>query len=97
MINLKNFVKAVITLFKSVPQIKNISDADFSNEKNITKGFFVTDAAFKNCLIDEEILNFIAEKFGYDIFELNQGFYKSFKTVAELTPQKILANKNIER
>ena len=90
---MKNFVKAVITLFKSVPQIKNISDADFSNEKNITKGFFVTDAAFKNCLIDEEILNFIAEKFGYDIFELNQGFYKSFKTVAELTPQKILANK----
>ena len=90
---MKNFIKAVVTLFKSVPKIKNISAAEFSNEENVAKGFFITDAAFKTCPIDEEILNFIAEKFGYDIFQLNQGFYKSFKTVAELTPQKILANK----
>ena len=90
---MKNFIKAVVTLFKSVPQIKNISAAEFSNEDTIAKGFFITAAAFKTCPIDEEILKFIEEKFGYDIFELNQGFYKSFKTVAELTPQKILANK----
>ena len=90
---MKNFIKAVITLFKSVPMVENISDVEFSNDENVTKGFFITESAFKTCPIDEEILNFIEEKFGYDIFELNQGFYKSFKTVTELSPEKILANK----
>ena len=93
MIKLKSFIKSVITLFKAVPSVQNISDAEFSNDENITKGFFITESAFKTCPIDEEILKFIEEKFGYDIFQLNQGFYKSFKTVTELTPQKILANK----
>ena len=90
---MKIFIKAVITLFKSVPMVENISDVEFSNDENVTKGFFITESAFKTCPIDEEILNFIEEKFGYDIFELNQGFYKSFKTVTELSPEKILANK----
>ncbi|MBR5913251.1 MAG: hypothetical protein IKZ58_02645 [Selenomonadaceae bacterium] len=90
---MKNFIKAVITLFKSVPTVQNISDVKFSNEENVTKGFFITESAFKSCPIDKEILKFIEEKFGYNILELNQGFYKSFKTVTELTPQKILANK----
>ncbi len=91
---MKNFIKAVITLFKAVPIVKNFEyDKNFSNEENITKGFFITEEAFKNCPIDEEILKFIEEKFGYDIFELNQGFYKSFQTVTELSPQQILANK----
>lgn len=90
---MKNFIKAVINLFKSVPTVQNVSDVEFSNEENITKGFFITESAFKACPIDEEILKFIEEKFGYNIFELNQGFYKSFQTVTELTPQKILANK----
>lgn len=90
---MKNFIKAVITLFKSVPAVQNISKVEFSNEENILRGFFVTEDAFKSGAIDEEILKFIEEKFGYDIFEVNQGFYKSFKTVTELSPQKILANK----
>ena len=90
---MKNFVKAVIALFKSVPAVQNISNVEFSNEKNILRGFFITEDAFKSGAIDEEILKFIEEKFGYDISELNQGFYKSFKTVTELSPQQILANK----
>ena len=90
---MKNFIKAVITLFKSVPAVQNISEVEISNEENVLRGFFVTEDALKSGAIDEEILNFIEEKFGYDIFEVNQGFYKSFKTVTELSPQKILANK----
>lgn len=91
------FVKASLTLFKAVP---NLSEEKFENytldnEKNIADGFFVTDDAFKvcPCVADEKIFNFIKYKFGYNIFELNQGFYKSFQTVANLTPQQILANK----
>ena len=94
---MENFVKAVISLFKAVPIVKNISDDNFTldNESNIAHGFFITDDAFKNCpyVADKNIIDFIEKNFGYNVFELNQGFYKSFKTVADLTPQKILANK----
>ena len=90
---MKKFIKAVITLFKSVPMVQNISNVEFSNDENVTKGFFITETVAKSCPIDEEILKFIEGKFGYDIFELNQGFYKSFQTVTELSQQEILANK----
>lgn len=91
------FVRATLTLFKAVP---NVSDKNFlphavDNEKNLARGFFVTERAAEACPIvaDENIRRHIKEKFGYDVFELNQGFYKSFRTVADSTPQKILANK----
>lgn len=91
------FVQATLNLFKAVP---NLSEEKFSayeldNEKNLSNGFFVTEEAFKvcPCVADEKIFDFIKKKFGYNIFELNQSFYKSFQTVAESSPQKILANK----
>lgn len=92
---MKNFIKAVISLFKAVPIIKNFSAAEsnFSAESTISKGFLVTEPAFKVCPIDEEILDFIEKKFGYNIFELNQGFYKSYQTVTELSQEEILRNK----
>ena len=94
---MENFVKAVLSLFKAAPILKNVSSENFTldNEKNIANGFFVTEDAFKNCPIvaDKNISDFIKKIFGYNLFELNQGFYKSFKTVTELTPEKIFANK----
>lgn len=91
------FVKATLDLFKAVP---NLSDEKFfayklDDEKNISNGFFVTEKAFEvcPCVADEKILDFIKNKFGYNLFELNQGFYKSFQTVADSTPQTLLANK----
>lgn len=92
-----NFVKATLNLFKAVPNLadEKFSDYKLDNEQNISNGFFVTEEAFKNCpcVADEKILDFIKNKFGYNLFELNQGFYKSFQTVADSPPQKILANK----
>lgn len=92
-----NFVEATLNLFKAVPNLadEKFSDYKLDNEKNILNGFFVTEEAFKNCpcVADKKILDFIKSKFGYNLFELNRGFYKSFQTVANLTPQKILANK----
>ena len=92
-----NFVKATLNLFKSVPNLSDekFSDYKLDNEKNILNGFFVTEKAFEVCpfVADKKILDFIKNKFGYNLFELNRGFYKSFQTVANLTPQKILANK----
>lgn len=93
----KNFIEAVLTLFKAVPVMRNenVFDFKFDNEKNLKYGFFITDDAFKNCpcVGDKVILDFIKNQFGYDILELNRGFYKSFGTVKNLTPQQILANK----
>ena len=92
-----DFVQATLNLFKAIP---NLSDENFSsytldNEKNLSNGFFVTEEAFKvcPCVADEKIFDFMKKKFGYNLFELNQGFYKSFQTVVESSPQKILANK----
>ena len=97
---MENFVKAVIALFKSVPIIKvNFDDVKrfppIPDNLTIKYGFFVTEEAVKACPIiaDPEILNFIDKQFGYDIFKLNQSFYKSFKTVTELSQAEILANK----
>lgn len=91
---MKKFIKAVISLFKAVPSVPfNADDFKIDNNANILKGFFITEAAAKSCPIYGDILQFIEGKFGYDIFELNQGFYKSFQTVTELSQQEILANK----
>lgn len=91
------FVKASLNLFKAVPNLENEKFPEYTldNEKNLEYGFFVTENAFKvcPCVADEKIIDFIKAQFGYNLFELNQGFYKSFKTVTTLTPQQILANK----
>ena len=91
------FVRAVLNLFKAVP---NLTDEKFprytlDNEKNLAHGFFVTDKAFQACpcVADAKLIDFINGKFGYNLLELNRGFYKSFQTVANSTPQKILVNK----
>ena len=89
------FVKAVLNLFKAVPTVESSQRYTLDNEKNLANGFFVTERAFQACpcVADEKIFDAMKSKFGCDIFELNRGFYKSFGTVAESTPQKILANK----
>lgn len=92
-----DFVRAVLNLFKGAPKLdeKNFPPQTLDNEKNLANGFFITEEAFKVCplVADEKILAFIKDKFGQNIFELNRGFYKSFATVADSTPEKILANK----
>ena len=92
-----DFVQATLNLFHAVPNIskKNFSDYKLDNEKNISNGFFVTENAFKvcPCVADEKMFNYMKKIFGYNIFELNQSFYKSFQTVAKSSQKKILANK----
>ena len=92
-----SFVKAVLNLFKAVPNLEGEKFTPYTldNERNLANGFFITERAFKvcPCVAATGIVDFIKSKFGYNIFELNQGFYKSFRTVTELTPQKILINK----
>lgn len=96
-VKILNFVKAVLNLFKAVPNLANENFPPYTldNERNLARGFFVTERAFKvcPCVADKKIREFIKKNFGYDIFELNRGFYKSFETVANSTPQKILVNK----
>ena len=89
------YVQGVLTLFKAAPTLEIESNYTLDNVRNLKNGFFITEAAFKACpcIAAEELFDFLKEKFGYNIFELNQGFYKSFRTVADSTPQKILVNK----
>lgn len=91
------FVRAALNLFKAVPNLEgeNFPPYALDNERNLANGFFVTERAFQicPCVADEKISGYIKDKFGYDLLGLNRGFYKSFQTVADSTPQKILANK----
>ena len=91
------YIQAVLSLFKAAPILQGVSTENFTlnNEENVAKGFFITDAAFQGCpFIASGSLNaFIEKNFGYNIFELNQAFYKSFKTVTELSQEEILRNK----
>ena len=96
-IKISVFVKSVLNLFKAVPNLEGEQFPHYilDNEYNLANGFFITERAFKvcPCVANGKILNFIKEKFGYNIFELNQSFYKSFETVANLTPQQILLDR----
>lgn len=90
------FVQAVLNLFKAVPNLEDETfTATLNNERNLANGFFITEAAFKACpcIATDELFDYFKDRFGYNLFELNRGFYKSFRTVANLTPQKILVNK----
>ncbi len=94
---LADFVKVSLRLFKAVP---NFEDEKFpsytlNNERNLANGFFITEKAFRSCpfVAGRKFFDFLKRQFGYNIYELNQGFYKSFETVATSTPQKLLANK----
>lgn len=92
-----SFVQATLNLFKAVPNLKNekFSNYTLNNARNLANGFFITERAFQvcPCVAGQKIFNFLKNNFGYDIFELNQSFYKSFATVTELSPQQILVNK----
>ena len=92
-----NFVQATLNLFKAVPNLENekFSNYTLNNARNVANGFFITEKAFQfcPCVAGKNFFDFLKKNFGYDIFELNQGFYKSFETVANLSPQQILVNK----
>ena len=92
-----DFVRASLNLFKAVPhvEIENFQLYALNNDKNLAKGIFVTERAFQACpcVAGKKIFDFMKAAFGYDVFELNRGFYKSFQTVADSTPQKLLLNK----
>ncbi len=94
-----DFIKASLSLFKAVPNLKSKkyaqnSTCELDNESNVAHGFFITERAFQACpyVADREIHSFLKNKFGYDIFELNQSFYKSFATVANSTPLQLFIN-----
>ena len=91
------FVQATLNLFQAVPNLEkeNFSNYTLNNARNVANGFFITEKAFQSCpcVAGKTFFSYIKNKFGYDIFELNQSFYKSFKTVTELSPQQILVNK----
>ena len=91
------FVRAVLNLFGAAPNLsdKNFPNYTLDNEKNLANGFFITENAFKACpcVADKKILRYLQDRFGYNVCDLNRGFYKSFGAVSKLSQERILANK----
>lgn len=84
------YTKAVLRLFKAVPVLMP-SHAVIDCKETIKNGFVLTEDAIKNNgeVVEPEIMEFITDNFGYDLFALNSGFHKSFKKV-KVTPEEIL-------
>ena len=85
------YEKAVLTLFRAVPRTgKNSVQPD--NEKNAANGIYITPEAMAACpsLQNIDSHKFLWEKFGYDMWAMNQGFYKNFHEVQEASPKQWL-------
>lgn len=92
-----NFIQATLNLFQAVPKFENeyVPKYILANEKNLENGFFVTVQTFNDCpyVASTRITDFIKNKYGCDIYELNQNFYKTFKQIANFTPKEVLFDK----
>ena len=92
-----DFIQAALNLFQAVPKFENeyVPKYVLANEKNLENGFFVTVQTFQDCpyVASTRITDFIKNKYGCDIYELNQNFYKTFKKIANFTPKEVLFDK----
>jgi len=85
------YEKAVLTLFRAVPRTGKAS-AQPDNEQNMAHGIYITPEAMAACpsLQDSDSCNFLWENFGYDMWAMNQGFYKNFHEVRDASPEQWL-------
>ena len=91
-------IEATLTLFKGVPGFSDTQNSkiisQLHNDNNIMHGFYITPKAYKHCpqIAEPENLELIERICGYDLAELNRGFYKSFGSVKYKKPTKLLAD-----
>lgn len=89
-------IEATLSLFKAVPSASNTlhTPTKLYNEINVEHGFYITEKAYKKCpqIAAPENLELIEKLYGYDIIELNRGFYKSFGTVKDTPVEDLVAN-----
>ena len=91
-------IEATLTLFKGVPGFSDTQNSKtiskLHNENNIMHGFYITPKAYKHCpqIAEPENLELIERICGYDLAELNRGFYKSFGSVKHKSPEELLAD-----
>ena len=85
------YEKAVLTLFRAVPRTGKAS-AQPDNEQNTAHGIYITPEAMAACpsLQDSDSRKFLWENFGYDMWAMNQGFYKNFHEVRDASPKQWL-------
>lgn len=85
------YERAVLTLFRAVPRTGKVS-AQPDNEQNTAHGIYITPEAMAACpsLQDSDSCNFLWENFGYDMWAMNQGFYKNFHEVRDASPKQWL-------
>jgi len=80
----QEYFKAVLHLFKAIPHLGKM---DISNIKHdeISNGVFITDEAYSHFDINskDDIKSSVIDMYGYDLEALNNGFYKSFHSVAD--------------
>ncbi len=84
----ENFVNAVIRLFKSVPTEAS-ARVPFDVEALAARGVYLAEDAVKAFPAIGLFADEIVKAYGYDLLEVNNGFHKSFKAVAESTPEKL--------
>ncbi len=91
------FIQATLNLFKAVPKFENehLPQYTLANEKNLENAFFVTVKTFQECpyVSSSRITNYIKDKYGCNIYEMNRNFYRSSQRIANFTPQEVVFDK----
>ncbi|WP_029544511.1 hypothetical protein [Selenomonas sp. AB3002] len=88
---LSDYELAVLTLFCAVPRA-NDGKGKIDNTENVKHGVYVTESAVAACpsLTEEESMEQIWDMYGYDMLDMNRGFYKNFHEVQEASEDKWL-------
>ncbi|MBR1420013.1 MAG: hypothetical protein IJ575_03000 [Selenomonadaceae bacterium] len=91
--NLDKLIEATLYLFKAVPEVETEQTSlDFSLFDTTLDGYLISKDAIEKCpqILASNNLATIKKFYGYDIRELNRGFYKSFGTVKDSEHDKLL-------
>lgn len=89
--DLDRLIEATLYLFKAVPEIEfnRVTDSIFDT---LIDGYLISKTAIARCpkILEPKNLALVKKFYGYDLRDLNRGFYKSFGTVKNSSPEKLL-------
>ena len=86
---LSDYELAVLKLFCAVPRAKD-GKRKIDNTENVKHGVYITESAVEACpsLMEVRSLEYIWDMYGYDMLDMNRGFYKNFHEVQEASDVK---------
>ena len=91
-----DYIKSVLKVFKSLPEdyssnVYSKGELELLDKRTLSFGIILSDRAKRSISKEyfEEIISYIKDNYGIDLFELNQGFFKDFNYPKEYSRDEI--------